>query len=214
MLDKLKYKKYWRKSSLKKKEDGIFFLEHVRSKKPKSFLEIGVFHGVSSRNVCDLLHKMNGENFKYFGVDLFLTDSKEFEEEFVPNFKFSNPLKNIYYKYIVNLNPYSVKSVQKLLKKYKKNINIIKGDSNNVLKNLNINETDYVFLDGEHKYETVKKDLELLTKVLENKGTILCDDYNLSYAPGVKKAIDEFVSVKKLNIRILNARFAELTKSF
>ena len=26
---------------------------------------------------------------------------------------------------------------------------------------------------------------------------VLCDDYNLSYAPGVKKAIDEFV--KNLN---------------
>ena len=212
MLNKLKYKKYWRKSSLKKKEDGIFFLEHVKLKKPKNFLEIGVFHGVTSRNVCDLLHTIHGENFNFCGVDLFLTDSKEASEEFVPNFKFSNPLKNIYYNYIINLNPYSIKSVQKLLKKYKKNINIIKGDSNKVLEDLNIDKIDYVFLDGGHKYETVKKDLELLIKVLENKGTILCDDYNLSYAPGVKKAIDEFVLVNKLNIRILNARFAELTK--
>ena len=80
------------------------------------------------------------------------------------------------------------------------------------MEDLNIDKIDYVFLDGGHKYETVKKDLELLIKVLENKGTILCDDYNLSYAPGVKKAIDEFVLVNKLNIRILNARFAELTK--
>ena len=80
------------------------------------------------------------------------------------------------------------------------------------MEDLNIDKIDYVFLDGGHKYETVKKDLELLIKVLENKGTILCDDYNLSYAPGVKKAIDEFVLVNKLNIRILNSRFAELTK--
>ena len=30
-----------------------------------------------------------------------------------------------------------------------------------------------------------------------NGGVILCDDYDLSYAPGVKKAIDEFLRDKK-----------------
>ena len=70
---------------------------------------------------------------------------------------------------------------------------------------------DYVFLDGGHKYETVLNDLNLLTNVLNNNGTILCDDYDLTYAPGVKKAIDEFTSKKNFNLRILNSRFAEIT---
>ena len=38
-------------------------------------------------------------------------------------------------------------------------------------------------------------------EVIENKGTVLCDDYNLSYAPGVKKAIDEFIDEHKVPIR-------------
>ena len=45
---KFKFKKYWRKTSLKKDYDGIFLLKHIHSLKPKNFLEIGVFHGVTS----------------------------------------------------------------------------------------------------------------------------------------------------------------------
>jgi len=83
-----------------------------------------------------------------------------------------------------------------------------------VLKKINLNEIDYVFVDGGHKYETVKNDLENLTQIINNNGIILCDDYDLSYAPGVKKAIDEYILKKKYNLKILNSRFAEITKSF
>ena len=49
--------------------------------------------------------------------------------------------------------------------------------------------------------------------VLENGGTILCDDYNLSYAPGIKKAIDEFVNNNNLKVKILFNRFAKIEKN-
>ena len=63
------------------------------------------------------------------------------------------------------------------------------------MKAISLNEFDYVFLDGGHKYETVKNDLECLTNVIKNNGTILCDDYNLMYAPGIKKGIDEYINI-------------------
>ena len=120
--------------------------------------------------------------------------------------------KNRYYKFIIRSDPYSVKSVNRLLRKFKKNITIIKGNSNDVLKQINLDEIDYVFLDGGHKYETVRNDLKNLTQVVNNKGTILCDDYNLTYAPGVKKAIDEYALVMNFDLKIYNLRFAEITK--
>ena len=206
------YIKYWRKSSLKKKKDGNFLLNHIRLKKPKNFLEIGVFHGVTSRNVCELLYSFHGNDFKFTGIDLFVNDETLLRDEYIPKVKFSNPLKTIYYKYIIRLDPYSVDSILRLLKKFQKNVNIIKGNSNKVLKEINVDKFDYVFLDGGHKYETVKKDLENLTQIVNNNGTILCDDYDLSYAPGVKKAIEDFVSEKNFNLKILNSRFAEITK--
>jgi len=208
---KFKFKKYWRKTSFKKRDDGEFLLNHIYLRKPKNFLEIGVFHGVTSRNVCELLNSIHGNNFKFTGIDLFDLDNKQLSEEIAPQTNFSNPLKQIFYKYIIRLDPYTFESVKKLLIKFKNNINIIKGNSNLVLKQLNTSQFDYVFLDGGHKYETVKNDLQCLTNVIKNNGTILCDDYNLTYAPGIKKAIDEFSNNYNFNLKILNERFAEIT---
>jgi len=209
---KIKFKKYWRKTSLKKNEDGDFFLNHIKEIKPKNFLEIGVFHGVTSRNVCEILYSLHGNDFKFTGIDLFSHDRELLKDEYQPETTFSNPLKTIYYKFIMRSNPYSLQSVNKLLKKFEKNVNIIKGNSNEVLKKINLDIIDYVFLDGGHKYETVRNDLENLTQIVNNNGTILCDDYDLSYAPGVRKAIDEYVLSKNYNLKILNSRFAEITK--
>ena len=213
MIRNIKYKKYWRKTSLKQKGVGDFFLNLIKEKKPKNFLEIGLFHGVTARNVCELLNTIHGDNFKFTGIDLFMTEYEILKDEFAPNTKFSNPLKNIYYKYIQRINPYSYEAVKNLLKKYKNNIEIIKGNSNKVLQTIETHYFDYVFLDGGHKYETVLFDLKCLTKVIENNGIILCDDYDLTYAPGVKKAIDEYVLLNNFNLKILNSRFAEITKN-
>jgi len=209
---KIKFNKYWRKTSLKKRKDGDFLLNHILQIKPKIFLEIGIFHGVTSRNVCEILYFLHGENFKYIGVDMFLNDKVILKDEYAPNTNFSNPLKTIYYKYIIKSDPYSIKSVKNLLKKFIKNIRIIQGNSNEVLKKISLNEIDYVFLDGGHKYETVRDDLNCLSKIINNNGIILCDDYNLTYAPGIKIAIDEYVDKNNYNLKILNSRFAEITK--
>ena len=207
----MKYKKYWRKTSLKQAGIGVFFLNEILKRKPKNFLEIGVFHGVTSRNICDLLEQIHGKNFTFTGIDLFTTDSVSIKDEIIPETKFSNPLKTIYYKYIVRLDPYSKESVEKLLLKHKENVNIIKGNSNKVLKEIILDKFDYVFLDGGHKYETVLSDLKNLRNIVLKKGVILCDDYDLTYAPGVKKAIDEYVLLNNFKLRILHSRFAEIT---
>ena len=208
----MKYKKYFRKTSLKQKGDGDFFLDLIKEKKPKTFLEIGVFHGVTARNVCELLNRIHQKDFKYIGLDLF-EQNNENKSEIIPNNNFSNPLKKIYFKYIKRQNPYSLEAVENLLQKFKDNAHLIKGNSNIVLKKIDMSKIDYVFLDGGHDYETVKNDLNNCIEVVNNSGTILCDDYNLSYAPGVKKAIDEFVEINNFKCEIMrNFRFAKIEK--
>ena len=69
------------------------------------------------------------------------------------------------------------------------------------------------FLDGGHAYETVKNDLLYSKPVLDNNGTILCDDYNLSQAPGVKQAIDEFITENNLKSEIIFERFVKIEKN-
>ena len=72
---------------------------------------------------------------------------------------------------------------------------------------------DYVFLDGGHEYKTVKNDLNNCIQVLENNGTILCDDYDLGSALGVRKAIDEYVQNNNLNCEIIcEGRFAKIER--
>jgi len=209
----LEYKKYYRKTSLKQKGVGSFFLEEISKKKPKCFLEIGVFHGVTARNVCELLFEIHGNNFRYIGLDLF-EENEENKNEVIPNTSFSsNLIKQFYYKYIKRQNPYSLDAVNELLNKFKDNINLIKGNSNKLLKKIDMSKIDYVFLDGGHEYNTVLNDLNCCFDVINNNGTVLCDDYDLQQAPGVKKAIDEFIKKNNFNCSIIcNGRFAKIEK--
>ena len=101
-------------------------------------------------------------------------------------------------------------AVQDLLKKYRQNVEIVTGDTNEELKNLNLKNIEYIFIDGGHDFETVKNDLYFCRKFLKNGGIILCDDYDLTQAPGVKKAIDEFVLNNECKFSIIEKRFAKL----
>ena len=208
----MKYQKYFRKTSLKQKGVGDFFLSEISQQKPKIFLEVGVFHGVTARNVCELLFSIHGNDFKYIGLDLF-EESDENKSEVIPNSVFTNPLKNFYFKYIKKQNPYSKEAVEDLLKKFKDNVTLIKGNSNLILKKVDMSKIDYVFLDGGHSYQTVKNDLECCLDVINANGIVMCDDYNFGHLPDVKKAIDEFVRVNGFKCQILcDGRFAKIEK--
>ena len=135
----MKYKKYFRKTSLKQKGVGDFFLEEIRKKNPKTFLEVGVFHGVTARNVCELLYEIHKDDFRYIGLDLF-EETDENKSEVIPNTAFLNPFKKIYFRYIKKQNPYSQEAVEDLLKKFKDNINLIKGNSNLILKKIDMSK--------------------------------------------------------------------------
>ena len=208
----MKYKKYFRKTSLKQKGVGDFFLNEVLKVKPKTFLEIGVFQGVTAKNVCKLLYEIHGNNFTYIGLDLF-EETNIGVDEIVPEQKISNPFKKFYFKYIIKQNPYSEDAVKNYFKEFKNNIRLIQGNSNKILKEIETSKIDFVFLDGGHDFNTVKNDLNYCRNIILNGGIIFCDDYDLSFAPGVKKAIDEFVEENKFSCEILwNYRFAKIKK--
>ncbi len=211
----LNYKSYWRKTGLKGKWGNIF-LERLLNHNPKNVLEIGVFCGVTARNICDFLYKAHGNNFNYVGIDLFGKDQSVEKNEIAPTFlkdqKFSNPFKNIYYNYILKENLNSIESVNKFLNQYNKNIKLIAGDTNKVLNEIDLKNIDFTFLDGGHSYQTVINDLSILYEHMkgENK-VVLCDDYGeASFIKEVKSAIDDFSNNNNIKIRLIENRFAEL----
>ena len=210
----MKYNYYWRKSGLKKPY-GDNFLSLVEEYKPKNVLEIGVFCGVTSRNICELLKTNFGNDFRYYGLDLFgstkTSSVDEIEPKFLENQKFSNPLKTIYYNFIKKENLNSKISVQNFLKKFSQNIELIEGDTRVTLEKVPLSEIDFVFLDGGHSYDTVLSDLQKLYDNMKNNSKIVCDDFaGITKIESVEKAIKDFANNNKIKLEEKFKRFALL----
>ena len=156
LQNNFKYKQYWRKSALKNGYDQIF-IDLIKEKNPKIFLEIGVFTGVTARNICELLSLINHNDFFYYGIDLFEDYQEAISKEFIPKFlsenqNFSNPLKSLVYNFLLREKLNSLKSVSEFLKKFKNNIKLIKGNSLEVLPKIDLKIFDMIFVDGGHSY--------------------------------------------------------------
>jgi len=211
-----KYKEYWRKSGLKK-YFGQIFIDLVKERKPQNFLEIGVFTGVTARNICELLSLINNGKFYYLGIDLFEDFEDAVSTEVVPEFltnkqNFSNPLKSLFYNFLLREKLNSLESVSKFLKKFGKNVELKKGNSLDILKKIDLKIFDMIFVDGGHSYETVKFELSIILKNVNDNCLVICDDYIHAEAIGVKKAIDESVREELYNFKVVANRFACLTK--
>jgi hypothetical protein len=216
LQDNFKYKEYWRKAGLKKYY-GQIFVDLVKQQNPKNFLEIGVFTGVTARNICELLYLINNKDFFYLGIDLFEDFHEAISNEVVPEFlvkkqNFSNPLKSLVYNFLLKEKLNSLGSVSKFLKKFQNNIELKKGNSLNILPKTDLKIFDMIFVDGGHSYETVKFELDIILKSIKDNCLVVCDDYSLQEATGVKKAIDESVRENSFNFKVVANRFACLSK--
>ena len=205
----MKFKYYFRKSSFKKDINSAnILLNEIEIHKPKNFLEVGVFQGVTSRNVCEKLYEINKENFLFYGIDVFEDtniniDNKEMTKK---HNRLSNPLKHLMFNIILKKDLFSINSIYNLLKKFKKNVHLYKGFSDTELLKIDMSKIDMIFLDGGHSYETVKNDLLLIIRGIKKGKIIICDDYDqVNY--GVKKAVDELLNkvseIKELNKRLV-----------
>jgi len=211
-----KYKEYWRKAGLKK-HFGQILIDIVKDQNPQNFLEIGVFTGVTARNICELLSLSNNGKFYYLGIDLFEDFEDAISTEVVPEFlikkqNFSNPLKSLVYNFLLREKLNSLESVSKFLKKFGKNIELKKGNSLDILKKIDLKIFDMIFVDGGHSYETVKFELNIILKNVNDNCLVICDDYIHAEAIGVKKAVDESVREELYNFKVVANRFACLTK--
>ena len=208
----MKFKYYFRKSSFKKdKVSANILLDQIETYKPKNFLEVGVFQGVTSRNVCEKLYEINKDDFSFYGIDIFEDTNTNIDnlELTTKHNKISNPFKHFIFNVILKKNLFSVNSIYDFLKKFKNNIYLKKGFSEVELLKIEMSKIDMIFLDGGHSSETVKNDLSIILKNIKKNKIIICDDYNqVDY--GVKKAVDE-ISKNVSEIKILNKRLARIT---
>lgn len=69
-------------------------------------------------------------------------------------------------------------------------INIVRSDSVAASKLYEDKSLDFVFIDADHTYESVKADIESWLPKIKNGGTIAGHDYNSAW-PGVDRAVNE-----------------------
>ena len=92
---------------------------------------------------------------------------------------------------------------------------IHRGYSTDVLNQFPDEYFDWIYIDGNHLYEYVKKDIELSLQKTRVGGYITGDDYvdGNWWEGGVKKAVDDFVNADRLQVSaIQNGQFVLLKK--
>lgn len=77
------------------------------------------------------------------------------------------------------------------------NVKIIKGDSIEIVSQFKNNILDFVYIDGNHQYEFVKKDINVWYQKIKIGGYICGHDYTLQWK-GVMQAVDEFAKEHNL----------------
>lgn len=165
-------------------------LRILNKQSPLSILEIGVDEGENSvRLISELSKKVPISKIRFVGIDLFDLMNPGIAK---------NEASQI---------PKSKLDVEILLTSNFPNLNfeLLEGDSNEILSTVNEN-FEFIFIDGGHSYETVKKDLELSESILSEGGTIVLDDYTNRKAEtkagyGVARLVNE-LDKNKWNIKI------------
>lgn len=88
---------------------------------------------------------------------------------------------------------------------------IHRGFSGDVVSRFPDGYFDWIYIDGNHLYDFVMQDLELAFRKIRAGGVICGDDYMDGgwWEGGVRKAVDEFIRMRKLEVlAIRNRQFA------
>lgn len=89
--------------------------------------------------------------------------------------------------------------IERRLRKWNKgDINIIKGDHSVLVDNYEDGFFDYVYIDSDHTYESVKKDIEQWWPKVREGGILAGHDYVNRKLYGVIPAVNEFVEANNI----------------
>ena len=84
-----------------------------------------------------------------------------------------------------------------------KYVNKYIGPSSEVIKTLKDDYYDLVIVDADHSYEKAKIDIDLSWEKLKVTGIMIIDDFDPKIWPGVVRATEELLQLKKLETKIL-----------
>jgi len=159
------------------------FYDFIGLKEFDMLVEVGVWKGHSISYLAE-----QNPNSKIYAVDLF-DETYRYKKD-----KLKKQVPFIYEIYNLNLHRFNVRD----------RITDIKGFSWESASKFENGEIDFVYIDADHRYRSVKKDLDAWFPKIKAGGIFAGHDYepyaNQSH-PGVKKAVDEFAVKNNLEVQ-------------
>lgn len=151
-------------------------------------LEIGVWKGEFSEELLN-----HTQPLKLFLVDpwLYIPNSSDGETDYSDRWYGGSVAKN--QKDMDNI----YDSVYSKFKTFD-NVIILRCFSNEIQNYVNNNTLDWVYIDGNHSYEYVLKDLNIAFNLIKEKSLIIGDDYDNSRE--VRDAVNTFITNRKEHI--------------
>jgi len=149
---------------------SIKFMKERNRRKLKC-IEIGTLYGDNALNMLK-----NLDIAEIFCIDPYL-DYSDYKEDFAHN--------------VVEKAEFIAKDK---LRKYSLKVKFVKEFSDKAAKKFKNGQFDFIYVDGNHSYKYVKKDLELYYPKLKNNGVLAGDDIGWE---GVSRAVCEFIAKHK-----------------
>ena len=159
------------------------FYDEVAKKKYKVLVELGTWKGHSIIHLAKKLQKEEYE-FELYGVDLF---ENSLIHQTEGNHYLSNQIPLLWDIYNANLEKAQVRHLVK----------DIKESSWKASEKFKDGSVDFLFIDADHKYESVVKDIKSWLPKMKKGGMISGHDFHQPTA-GVKKAVEELIPDYKL----------------
>ncbi len=142
-------------------------------------LEVGVDKGINAYNILS-----NLDIKKLYLIDPYFPQEKE------PGLDGERAYKDGEYRF-------AKKEAEKLLDKFGNKIEWIIKTTEKGVRSISDYSLDFVYIDGCHRYESVKKDIELCYPKVKNGGMIAGHDFTNTH-PGVVKAWIEKFGINNL----------------
>lgn len=162
--------------------EGFFFFSDAYSylfnvlSEGNVFVEVGTYKGKSICYMAEMV-KLHKKNIKLFSIDNY------------SNCGFSNQIT-------------FEEAKNNLIIRHLDDVVLINGDSVDIAETFNDNSVDCVFLDGDHRYQSVINDLSSWYRKLKSGGFLAGDDYTRVFS--VQEAVDDFCEINELEFDVLN----------
>jgi hypothetical protein len=138
---------------------------------PIKALEVGSWYGIGSTNIW-LDNIKNGSTLTLIDPWRPYHSKADREEDTSHDYKGMDDLStDAFLSTYLNIKDFEAKSKDRDIK-----INMVRGESSTVLPLLKDELFDFIYIDGDHKYEVVKSDIQEAKRLVSKKFGIICGD--------------------------------------